>query len=309
MHFLTAAQVEQLAAVIAAPYPLLVRFDADTGLRAGELAALRVGRLDLLRGACEVVESATEEHRGRAAPPGQQVGVDYLDRYGHLFPEELDHLADRLDRLHAEASVYRRPGGRPSGKAKGLVGDQALLVEVGRLELPGLVIRQRVREGWFEAGCGPVVAPPWPRGPIRSSSVRNRRSRATSHATAINRSLLAMGSMVRRPRRVGNPDPRFGHRSRDRPGRRDLLVPGRPGTLADLDRRGGPRTPIPRPRLPPTGWGRLGLDPAPAPALQLLGGIWSPPADLRLATARTQARAERRAAGRVCPICRDNDAA
>jgi integrase len=60
MHFLTAAQVEQLAAVIAAPYPLLVRFDADTGLRAGELAALRVGRLDLLRGACEVVESATE---------------------------------------------------------------------------------------------------------------------------------------------------------------------------------------------------------------------------------------------------------
>jgi hypothetical protein len=29
-----------------------------------------------------------------------------LDRYGHLFPEELDHLADRLDRLHAEAAVY-----------------------------------------------------------------------------------------------------------------------------------------------------------------------------------------------------------
>jgi len=29
-----------------------------------------------------------------------------LDRYGHLFPEELDHLADRLDRLHAQADVY-----------------------------------------------------------------------------------------------------------------------------------------------------------------------------------------------------------
>ncbi len=29
-----------------------------------------------------------------------------LDRYGHLFPEELDHLADRLDRLQAEAAVY-----------------------------------------------------------------------------------------------------------------------------------------------------------------------------------------------------------
>jgi hypothetical protein len=29
-----------------------------------------------------------------------------LDRYGHLFPEELDHLADRLDRLHAQAGVH-----------------------------------------------------------------------------------------------------------------------------------------------------------------------------------------------------------
>jgi integrase len=50
----------QLAATIAVAFPGLVRFDAYTGLRAGELAALRVGRLDLLRGACEVVESATE---------------------------------------------------------------------------------------------------------------------------------------------------------------------------------------------------------------------------------------------------------
>jgi integrase len=60
MHFLTAAQVEQLAAAITVPCPLLVRFDAYTGLRPGELAAIRVGRLDLLRGTCEVVESATE---------------------------------------------------------------------------------------------------------------------------------------------------------------------------------------------------------------------------------------------------------
>ncbi len=44
MHFLTAAPVEQLAKVIAPPFALLVRFDAYTGLRAGELAALRVAR-------------------------------------------------------------------------------------------------------------------------------------------------------------------------------------------------------------------------------------------------------------------------
>ena len=199
MHFLTAAQVELLAAAITVPFPLLVRFDAYTGLRAGELAALRVGRLDLLSGACEVVESATEvdnklvwgvtknyERRTVRLPRFlcEQVGAYLadrphapddlvftmlqggplrepkfaeryfkpaaraaglpaalrvhdlrhtcaslliregasikavqhhlghksasitLDRYGHLFPEELDHLADRLDRLHAQAAVY-----------------------------------------------------------------------------------------------------------------------------------------------------------------------------------------------------------
>jgi hypothetical protein len=59
---------------------------------------------------------------------------------------------------------------------------------------------------------------------------------------------------------------------------------------------------------------RVGLDPAPAPepALHLLGGIWiasCPTCGFHLATARTQARVERLAAGRVCPICRDDDAA
>jgi integrase len=199
MHFLSAVQVEQLAAAIAPPFALLVRFDAYTGLRAGELAALRVARLDLLRGRCEVVESATEvagelvwgstktyERRtvrlprflreqlaaylaerphgpddlvftmarggplrepkfaeryfkpaalAAGLPPalrvhdlrhtcaslliregasikavqhhlGHKSAAITLDRYGHLFPEELDHLADRLDQVHARASVY-----------------------------------------------------------------------------------------------------------------------------------------------------------------------------------------------------------
>jgi hypothetical protein len=39
----------------------------------------------------------------------------------------------------------------PSGKAKGLVTDQALLVEVGRLELPCLVIRTY---RWHAASMG-----------------------------------------------------------------------------------------------------------------------------------------------------------
>jgi NAD-dependent SIR2 family protein deacetylase len=44
----------------------------------------------------------------------------------------------------------------------------------------------------------------------------------------------------------------------------------------------------------------------PEPALHLLGGIWvasCPMCGFQLATARTQARVERRAARRVCPVC------
>lgn len=79
MHFLTADQVADLAQAIAHPerrtggqgaapwwrtewpeYAVLVRFAAYTGLRAGELEALRVKRLDLLRGRVEVAETVGE---------------------------------------------------------------------------------------------------------------------------------------------------------------------------------------------------------------------------------------------------------
>ena len=44
--FLTPAEVEELAARVRAPYDLLVRFAAYTGLRWGEVAALRIGDVD-----------------------------------------------------------------------------------------------------------------------------------------------------------------------------------------------------------------------------------------------------------------------
>jgi integrase len=59
-HFLDAAQVEALAEAIAPPYGVLVRFAAYTGLRPCEFVALKVGRLDLLRGAVRVAEAAPE---------------------------------------------------------------------------------------------------------------------------------------------------------------------------------------------------------------------------------------------------------
>ncbi len=46
--------------------------------------------------------------------------------------------------------------------------------------------------------------------------------------------------------------------------------------------------------------------PHPAPALHLLGGLWvatCPSCGFQLATARSQARAERRSRHRGCPVC------
>jgi integrase len=60
MHFLEAEQVEALAEVIDHRYGTLIRFAAYSGLRPSELTALRVGRLDLLRGTARVVEAAPE---------------------------------------------------------------------------------------------------------------------------------------------------------------------------------------------------------------------------------------------------------
>jgi integrase len=60
MCFLDAGQVEALAEAIDPRWATLVRFDAYSGLRPSELTALKVGRLDLLRGTVRVVKAAPE---------------------------------------------------------------------------------------------------------------------------------------------------------------------------------------------------------------------------------------------------------
>lgn len=57
--FLTAEQVELLAASTRRPYDTLIRFAAVTGLRPSELCGLRVGRLNLIKGTVEVAEALT----------------------------------------------------------------------------------------------------------------------------------------------------------------------------------------------------------------------------------------------------------
>lgn len=60
MHFLDPTQVQALAAVIDERYAALVFMAAYTGLRWGELAGLRVDRVNFLRGTVNVVEALTE---------------------------------------------------------------------------------------------------------------------------------------------------------------------------------------------------------------------------------------------------------
>ena len=60
MLFLDAAQVETLAGAIDPRFRVLVLFSAYAGLRPCEVVALKVGRLDLLRGTDRVAEAAPE---------------------------------------------------------------------------------------------------------------------------------------------------------------------------------------------------------------------------------------------------------
>jgi integrase len=60
MLFLTPSEILDLADAITPPFGTLVIFAAYTGLRAGEIGAMRVGRLDLLRGTAQVHESLAD---------------------------------------------------------------------------------------------------------------------------------------------------------------------------------------------------------------------------------------------------------
>ena len=124
MVFLTPAQVMRLADEIANPprprshprkswpaYGLLVRLAAWSGLRAGEMAALRVGRFDHRAGRLEVAESVQEIHGALIYGPPKTYA-----RRGVDLPEELaSELADHLDgrASHRDALIFTAPGGGP----------------------------------------------------------------------------------------------------------------------------------------------------------------------------------------------------
>jgi integrase len=111
MQFLSAGEVERLAEAIVPPYGLLVRFAAYTGLRAGELVALRVKRLDLLRGTVRVVESATEVG-GRLVLGSTKTHAERTVRLPRFLRDDLAlYLAGRPRDLTGSCSLRRRVGG------------------------------------------------------------------------------------------------------------------------------------------------------------------------------------------------------
>jgi integrase len=116
MHFLDAVQVEAIADAIDPRYSTLVRVAAYTGLRPCELVALRVGRLDLLRGTARVAEAAPEV-AGRLEWGGVKTHEARTVRLPRFLCEELGaHLADRPH--GAEDLVFTAPPGGPLRESK-----------------------------------------------------------------------------------------------------------------------------------------------------------------------------------------------
>ena len=128
MVFLSAAQVRALAAAIderwltsprvrrtavdVPPHGLLVEFAAFTGLRAGEVAALRIGSLDLRRGTVHVFRSASMV-RGQLVEGEPKTKASrrtvFVNRA--LCDKLRAHLGDRL--FDRDGHVFTGPGGRP----------------------------------------------------------------------------------------------------------------------------------------------------------------------------------------------------
>ncbi len=106
MHFLDAEEVARLADAIGGPYGVLVTFAAYTGLRAGELAALRWERVDLIRGSVDVVESFAEVHGALVLGPTKT----YARRTVALPRFLVDLLAPTAS---ASGLVFASPDGGP----------------------------------------------------------------------------------------------------------------------------------------------------------------------------------------------------
>jgi integrase len=112
MRFLTPAEIARLADVIARRYRALVLVAAYGGHRVGELAGLRRGRVDLLRGTVEVAEIVTEAGGMlRFGPPKTRAGRRTVGLPRAVVDELAAHLASGP--VDPDAFVFTAPQGGP----------------------------------------------------------------------------------------------------------------------------------------------------------------------------------------------------
>jgi integrase len=109
MHFLTADQLETLADSIDPRYRVLVLVAGYSGLRAGELAALRVKHLNILRRTVRVAESATEVQGRLEWGPTKTYESRTVTLPRSVVEELAAHLAGQAHDL--EALVFTAPEG------------------------------------------------------------------------------------------------------------------------------------------------------------------------------------------------------
>jgi integrase len=111
MHFLTESEVALLASKMRGPmYETLVLFAAWTGMRAGEIEALRVKRVNLTTAKVDVAESLGEADDGtlRIGPT-----KTYQRRTVPLTPFLAERLGPMVAGKGAEDFVFTAPGGGP----------------------------------------------------------------------------------------------------------------------------------------------------------------------------------------------------
>jgi len=111
MLFLSAEQVLRLADAIGGRYGTLITFAAYTGLRAGEIGALRCGRVDLVDGAVDVVESLSEVNGKLAFGPTKTYARRTVRLPRFLVEELTVYLGHAAN--DADAFVFTAPAGGP----------------------------------------------------------------------------------------------------------------------------------------------------------------------------------------------------
>ncbi len=115
-HPLTAEEVLALAEQLPAPYDLVVRFAAWSGLRAGEITGLRVGRVNALRSEIAVVETVARLVGGGAPDtPKSRKSKRTVPIPGSLARELAAYIAARG--LRPDAYLFGDENGKPLNHA------------------------------------------------------------------------------------------------------------------------------------------------------------------------------------------------